>query len=58
MFHFAWLLGSALAVDEQIISFQSRHVDKMRISYNNEGGGFQEDTICDQGYNYVFFLEE
>ena len=54
--HFEWLLGFSLAVDEKIIGFQGIHVDKMIISYNNEGGGFQMGALCDQGYTYVFFL--
>ena len=33
--HFEWLLGFSLAIDEQMIGFQVRHVDKMIISYNN-----------------------
>ena len=33
--HFEWFLGFSLAVDEKIIGFQGRHVDKMIISYNN-----------------------
>ena len=31
-------------------------MDNMRISYKNEGGGFQVDDICYQGYTYAFFL--
>ena len=31
-------------------------MDKMRISYNYEGGGFKVDDLCDRGYTYAFFL--
>ena len=56
VFHFAWLLGCSLAVDEQMIGFQCRHVDKMKISYNNKEGGFQADALCNREYTYVFLL--
>ena len=52
--HFEWLLGCALAVDEQIIGVQCRHVDNMIISYNNEEVVFQADALCNREYTYVF----
>ena len=45
--HFAWLLGCDLVIDEQMIGFQGKYVDNMRISYKNKGGGFQADDIYD-----------
>ena len=45
VFHFPFLLGFALSVDEQTIGFEVRHVDKIRIFYRNEGGGFQADSL-------------
>ena len=56
MFHFELLLVFELSVDDQTIGFKGRHVDKMIISYQNEGGGLQSDAIFDQGYTYTFFL--
>ena len=47
VFHFEWLLDFSLAVDEQMIGFQGRHVDKIRVSYKNEGGRFQADALLD-----------
>ena len=56
MFHFELLLVFDLSVDDQTIGFKGRHVDKMIISYQNEGGGLQSDALFDQGYTYAFFL--
>ena len=56
MLNFAWLLGCALAVDDKTIGSQGRNMDKMLISYKNEGDGFQADALCDWGYTYLFFL--
>ena len=52
--HFALLLGCALSDDRQTIGSQVIHVDNMRISYKNEGDGFQADALCDQIYTYTF----
>ena len=54
MLNFAWFLGCTLYVDETIIGFKGRHMDKMIISYRNEGDRFQADALCDQGYTYIF----
>ena len=56
MFHFVWLLGCDLYVDDQKIGFKGRHVNKMRISYKNEGGGFEAGALCNRGYIYIFLL--
>ena len=40
VFHFSWLLGCAISVDDQQIGFKGVHMDKMRKSYKNKGGGF------------------
>ena len=48
------MIGCAVSVDEKMIGFKVRHMDKIRTSYKNEGGGFQVDTLCDQGYKYAF----
>ena len=48
MFHFSWLLGCDLSVDENYIGFEGRHVDKMKISYKNKGGRFQEYALFDR----------
>ena len=47
VFHFVWFLGCAIYVDDKTVGLKGRHVDKMRISYKNEGGGFQTDVFCD-----------
>ena len=56
VFNFVWLLVCALYVGDQIIGFKVIHMDKMRISYKNEGGVFQVDALCYRGYTNVFFL--
>ena len=58
VFHFVWFLSCALAVYGQMIYFQSRHVDKMRISYKNWGGHIS--VRCDLWLRIYlcFFLEE
>ena len=45
-----------LSVDDQTIGFKGRHMDKMIISYQNEGGGLHSDALFEQGYTYSFFL--
>jgi hypothetical protein len=52
----AVILGRNLSVDEQTMGFQGKHEDKMRISYKNEGDGFQCDAICSKGYTYTFYF--
>ena len=54
VFYFSWLVGCALYVDEKMIVFIFRHVDKMIISNNNKGDGFQADYICNWRYTYAF----
>ena len=44
------------SVDEKTSGFKGRHVDKMRISYKNEGSRFQSGALCNLGYNYVVFF--
>jgi len=52
-------LGRHCAIDEQTISFQGRHMFKLKISYKAAGDGFQCDAICQQGFTYaVFFRQE
>ena len=52
----AWDCGEWISVDEQTIGFQGRHPDKLRITYKNEGDGFQCDAISDMGYTYSFYF--
>ena len=52
----AWKCGKFISVDEQTIKFQGRHPDKLRITYKNEGGGFQCDALCSNGYTYSFYF--
>ena len=51
----AWLLGKKVAVDEQTIGFQGHHKDKQKITYKNEGDGFQCDALCDDGFTFAFY---
>jgi hypothetical protein len=52
----AWKLGRDIAGDEQTIGFQGNHRDKRRITYKNEGDGFQCDAICEKGYTWTFYF--
>ena len=36
--------------------FQGKHVDKRRITYKNEGDGFQADALCQDGLRYQIFM--
>ena len=51
-----WIPGKWVAIDEQTLGFQGRSGIKLRISYKNEGDGFQCDAICDNGYTFSFFF--
>ena len=48
VFYFSWLIDFSLSIDEQLIGFKGRYVDKTRTPYNNKGGGFQagEDILA------------
>ena len=52
----SWDLSMHISVDEQTIGFQGRHVDKRRITYKNEGDGFQADALCDRGFTYAIYF--
>ena len=56
IWRYAWRLKRDLAGDEQTMGFKGQHVDKLRITYKDEGDGFQCDAICDDGYTYTFFF--
>ena len=43
-------------MDEQTTGFQGRNTSKIRITYKKEGDGFQCDALCDDGYNFTFYL--
>ena len=47
-----WLLGIAFSIDEMTMRFQGKRVDKIRITYKNEGDGFQADALCQDGFTY------
>ena len=55
MFYFEWLLSCALSVDDKIFYFKGIPVDKMIISYKNEGGGFQADDLQPRIYLRFFY---
>jgi hypothetical protein len=51
-----WIPGKWLSIDEQTLGFQGRSGLKLRISHKKEGGGFQCDAVCDDGYMFSFFF--
>lgn len=38
------------------MKFQGKHVDKRKITYKNEGGGFQADALCQDDFTYQIFM--
>ena len=50
----AWHLGHDISGDEQTIVIQGKHSDKLRITYNIEGDGFQCDALCESGFTWTF----
>jgi hypothetical protein len=51
-----WVPGIFVAIDEQTIGFQGQLGMKLRISYKQEGDGFQCDAVCDSGYTFSFYF--
>jgi len=51
-----WVTGKWVAIDEQTLGFKGKSGMKLRISYKNEGDGFQCDAVCDRGYTYSFYF--
>ena len=41
-------------IDEQNIGFMGSDKDKLRITFKDAGGLFQDDDLCDHGYTYSF----
>ena len=56
IFPVVWLLGKAFSIDEMTMGFQGKHVDKRRITYKNEGDGFQGDALCGDGFTYQVYM--
>ena len=52
----AWQLGYSVVVDEMTMSFKGNHRDKLRITYKDEGDGFQDNALCDGGYCYQVYM--
>ena len=53
-----WLLGLAISIDKMTMGFQGQHQDKRRVTYKEEGDGFQADTLADKGYCYQFYMQK
>jgi len=52
----AWLVGRVFSTDEQTMGFQGHHADKKRITYKDEGDGFQGDALCQDGWTHQIFM--
>ena len=52
------MLALAFSIDEMTMGFQGHHIDidKRRITYKNEGDGFQCDALCQEGFTYQIFM--
>ncbi len=51
-----WVPGVFVAIDEQTIGFQGQLGMKLRISYKQEGDGYQCDAVCDSRYTFSFYF--
>ena len=51
-----WLIGLEFSVDEITLGFKGKNKDKLRITYNNEGDGFQADSLRKEGYTYQVYM--
>ena len=49
-------LPENISCDEQTIGFHGASRHKSRIKYKKTGDGFQEDSICCNGYTYTFYF--
>ena len=56
VWRYMWRLARDIAGDEQTMGFKSHHADKLRITYKDEGDGFQADALSDDGYTYTFYF--
>ena len=52
----AIILGQYISADEQTVGCKGRHPDIIRINFKKEGDGFQCDSICSDGYTYIFYF--
>ena len=52
----AWDCGEYVSVDEMTMGFQGKHEHKLRITYKQEGDGFQCDALADSGYTYQVYM--
>ena len=48
IFHMAWLLGVAIAIDEMTLGFQGHHKHKKCITPKAEGDRFQADALAQE----------
>jgi hypothetical protein len=55
IFHMAWLLGVAIAIDEMTLGFQGHHKHKKCITPKAEGDRFQADALAQEGYCFQFY---
>ena len=49
-------LPENISCDEQTIGFSGRDSKKARVKYKKVGDGYQADSICCQGYTYIFYF--
>lgn len=56
LFPSIWLLALSISINEMTMQFQGQHANKRRITYKNEGDGFQCDALCQEGFTYQIFM--
>ena len=56
LFPLMWVLRVCFAIDNMTIVFQGMHTDEKRITYKVEGGTFQRDALCDNGFCCQYYF--
>ena len=49
-------IGQLISVGEMDIGFQGRHKAKHRVRYKKVGDGFLVDSLCAEGYTYLWYF--
>ena len=56
LFPLIWLLGACFPIADMKIGFQGMHTYKKMITYKAEGGGFQVDALCEDGFCFQSYF--
>ena len=56
LFFLVWALEIEFLIDKMTMCFKGKHHDKRRITYKQEGDGFQDDALCNAGFTYQVYM--